>query len=231
MALKSEVYCIPPTIGDTGHCVKGRQQELVRNKLPIKSAGINHSTIEKRRFILDALLHGCAQNCLLVSFMTTYVTFRDEKHYVRFWQHNLPSYCLGECKRMRTHVLNMDRICIEEQILCLSSVIDPGKPINIKPPPWKELDLVSVVSLKGGRVRLYSCFMCGEVKSGGYKEMSPILADQYRPSYMSPNAGAWGWGSGVSANENSCAHHVTWIQNKLWRFNSVFNRTLTQISL
>jgi hypothetical protein len=27
---------------------------------------------------------------------------------------------------------------------------------------------------------------------------------------------------GVSANENSCAHHVTWSPNKLWRSNSIF---------
>ncbi len=37
------------------------------------------------------------------------------------------------------------------------------------------------------------------------------------PRFMSPNAG----GCGVSANENSCAHHVTWSPNKLWR--SIFN--------
>jgi hypothetical protein len=35
--------------------------------------------------------------------------------------------------------------------------------------------------------------------------MSSILADQWRPR-MSPNAGGWGGGGGVSANENSCAH-------------------------
>jgi hypothetical protein len=40
---------------------------------------------------------------------------------------------------------------------------------------------------------------------------------------MSPNAGGRGGGSGVSANENSCAHHVTWSPNKLWRSNSIFN--------
>jgi hypothetical protein len=27
----------------------------------------------------------------------------------------------------------------------------------------------------------------------------------------------------VSANEYSCAHHVTWSPNKLWRSNSIFN--------
>jgi hypothetical protein len=36
---------------------------------------------------------------------------------------------------------------------------------------------------------------------------------------VSPNAG----GCGVSANENSCAHHMTWSPNKLWRSNSIFN--------
>jgi hypothetical protein len=39
---------------------------------------------------------------------------------------------------------------------------------------------------------------------------------------MSPNAGEEG-GCGVSANENSCAHHVTWSPNKLWGSNSIFN--------
>jgi hypothetical protein len=28
---------------------------------------------------------------------------------------------------------------------------------------------------------------------------------------------------GVSANEHSCAHHVTWSPNKLWRSVSIFN--------
>jgi hypothetical protein len=30
-------------------------------------------------------------------------------------------------------------------------------------------------------------------------------------------------GCGVSANENSCAHHVTRSPKKLWRSNSIFN--------
>ncbi len=57
---------------------------------------------------------------------------------------------------------------------------------------------------------------------GGHKEMSSILADQKRPCNTSPNA----WGGrrcGVSANEYSCAHHVTWSTNKLWRSTSIFN--------
>jgi hypothetical protein len=37
---------------------------------------------------------------------------------------------------------------------------------------------------------------------------------------MSPNGRG---GCGVSANENSCAHHVTWSPSKLWRSNSIFN--------
>ncbi len=52
--------------------------------------------------------------------------------------------------------------------------------------------------------------------------MSPILADQQRPSYMSPKCGGRGC-CGVSANENSCAHHVTRSPIKLWRSNSIFN--------
>ena len=41
------------------------------------------------------------------------------------------------------------------------------------------------------------------------------------PSYTSPNAG--GGSCGVSANEYSCAHHVTWSPNKLWKSTSIFN--------
>jgi hypothetical protein len=32
-----------------------------------------------------------------------------------------------------------------------------------------------------------------------------------------------GGGCGVSANEFSCVHHVTWSPNKLWRSYSIFN--------
>jgi hypothetical protein len=35
-----------------------------------------------------------------------------------------------------------------------------------------------------------------------------------------------GGGCGVSANEYSCAHHVTWSPNKLWRSTSIFNLCL-----
>jgi hypothetical protein len=50
-----------------------------------------------------------------------------------------------------------------------------------------------------------------EPRAGGYKEMSSIFADQQRPRNTSPNAG--GGSFVVSANENSCAHHVTWSPN------------------
>jgi hypothetical protein len=42
-------------------------------------------------------------------------------------------------------------------------------------------------------------------------------------TYTSPNAGGCGGGCGVSANEYSCAPHVTWSPNKLWRSTSIFN--------
>ena len=35
--------------------------------------------------------------------------------------------------------------------------------------------------------------------------------------------GGEGVGCGVSANKNSCTHHVTWSPNKLGRSNSIFN--------
>jgi hypothetical protein len=38
-----------------------------------------------------------------------------------------------------------------------------------------------------------------------------------------PMRGEGGGGGGVSANEYSCAHHVTWNPNKLWRSNSILN--------
>ncbi len=43
------------------------------------------------------------------------------------------------------------------------------------------------------------------------------------PSYTSPKCGGRGKFWGVSANEYSCAHHVTWSPNKLWRSTSIFN--------
>jgi hypothetical protein len=52
--------------------------------------------------------------------------------------------------------------------------------------------------------------LLGLVYTRGYKEMSSIL-------------GGGEGGCVVSANENSCAYHVTWSTNKLWRSNSIFN--------
>ncbi len=57
---------------------------------------------------------------------------------------------------------------------------------------------------------------------GGYKEMSSTFADQERPRISSQNARGGG-DCRVSANECSCAHHVTWSPNKLWRSTSIFN--------
>ncbi len=54
-------------------------------------------------------------------------------------------------------------------------------------------------------------------QSGGYKEMSSILADQR--VQMRGEGGT----CGISANQYSCAHHVTWSPNELWRFTSIFN--------
>ncbi len=61
-------------------------------------------------------------------------------------------------------------------------------------------------------VSLYTC-----------RQMSSVFAyQQWRPLNTSPNAG--GGGSCVaSAYEYSCAHHVTWRPNKLWRSTSIFN--------
>jgi hypothetical protein len=39
---------------------------------------------------------------------------------------------------------------------------------------------------------------------------------------MSPNAGEGRVAGVVSANENICAHHVTWSPNKLWRFDLTY---------
>ncbi len=52
--------------------------------------------------------------------------------------------------------------------------------------------------------------------------MSSILADQQRPLIRIQMPGDGG-GCGVSANENSCVHQVTWSLNKLGRSNSIFN--------
>ncbi len=42
------------------------------------------------------------------------------------------------------------------------------------------------------------------------------------PLVYEPKCGGWE-GCGVSANENSCAHHVTWSPNELRRSNSIAN--------
>ncbi len=47
--------------------------------------------------------------------------------------------------------------------------------------------------------------------------MSSICADQLRPRIWAQMRGG-GEGLRVSANEYSCAHHVTWSPNILWRY-------------
>ncbi len=98
----------------------------------------------------------------------------------------------------------------------------------------------------------YEVWNAQSYAAAGLKEMSSIFADQYiAPSYMSPNAGVGGGGSGVSANEYSqwprnpphfgsnrrallVSHDIDDISlwppelrtrspNKLWRSNSIFN--------
>jgi hypothetical protein len=54
------------------------------------------------------------------------------------------------------------------------------------------------------------------------QEMSPVFADQQRPRIRVQMRGDWWGGCGVSANEYSCAHHVTGSPNKLWRSVSTF---------
>ncbi len=63
-----------------------------------------------------------------------------------------------------------------------------------------------------------------------YKEMSYILADQQRPCKRVPMRRDVG-SCGVSANGYSCAHHVTWSPNKLWRSTSIFNLWVLWASL
>ncbi len=59
---------------------------------------------------------------------------------------------------------------------------------------------------------------------GGYKEMSSIFADQWRPRIRVPMRGRdSGIEGSLSANERSCAHHVTLSPNKLWRSTSTYN--------
>ncbi len=61
----------------------------------------------------------------------------------------------------------------------------------------------------------------GYVITEGYKRDVVYLGWPIAPSYTRPNGGE-GRGLGVSANEYSCAHHVTWSPNKLWVSTSIF---------
>jgi len=64
----------------------------------------------------------------------------------------------------------------------------------------------------------------------GLQRVVVYLCWPIAPSDTRPNAGELG-GCGVSANEYSCAHHVTWSPNKLWRFACIFNLWLEIITL
>ncbi len=62
----------------------------------------------------------------------------------------------------------------------------------------------------------------GKARSRGLQRDVVYPADQQRPCNTSPNAGGWGE-LRISANEYSCAHHVTWSPNKLQRSTSIFS--------
>ncbi len=78
----------------------------------------------------------------------------------------------------------------------------------------------SINILKCSQIAVSKCG--GGVLTGGLQRDVVYLCWPIAPSYMSPNAGGWGRGCGVSANEYSCAHHVTWSPIKLWRSTSKF---------
>jgi hypothetical protein len=63
----------------------------------------------------------------------------------------------------------------------------------------------------------------GSSLAGGYKEMSAIFTGYSALLYKSQFGGWWGVGLRGSANEYSCAHHVTWSPNKLRRSTFIFN--------
>jgi hypothetical protein len=60
-------------------------------------------------------------------------------------------------------------------------------------------------------------------RSRGYKEMSPICLLTNSAFVIRVQMRGEGGSCGVSANENSCAHHMTWSPNKLWRSTFIFN--------
>ncbi len=84
-------------------------------------------------------------------------------------------------------------------------------------PPFQLKALFSVLCFSPASAirQIPPCQSINTIDQGGYKEMSSIFA----PSYERGGGG----GCGVSANVNSCAHHVKWSPNKLWRSISIFN--------
>ncbi len=88
---------------------------------------------------------------------------------------------------------------------------------------WSGLFFVLIYNSGQGFCKIFSCMglhFC-TVDPGVYKDVV-YLGWPIAPSYTSPNADGGG-SCGVSANEYSCVHHVTWSPNKLWRSNSIFN--------
>ncbi len=65
---------------------------------------------------------------------------------------------------------------------------------------------------------MYSAYRPQRDRPRGLQRDVVYLCWPIASSYTSPNVGGC-----VSANEYSCAHHVTWSPNKLWRSTSIFN--------
>jgi hypothetical protein len=63
------------------------------------------------------------------------------------------------------------------------------------------------------------------VQAGGYKKMSSSVSLLTNSALVIrvQMRGGGGGSCGVSADGYSCAHHVTWSPNKLWRSTSIFN--------
>jgi hypothetical protein len=55
------------------------------------------------------------------------------------------------------------------------------------------------------------------------RSLQTFLGTLYNLQMSARNDEVIGINCGVSANEYSCAHHVTWIPNKLWRYTFIFN--------
>ncbi len=65
--------------------------------------------------------------------------------------------------------------------------------------------------------------LCEPVSQGVTRRCRLYLNWPIAPLVYEPKCGGGKGGCGVSADENSCAHHVTWCPNKLWISKSIFN--------